>query len=234
MAEDCLHLSIWVPQQQPPDHQQHESRRRMEGQRGQPEDQKEAVNSSDEYEDVNNAQEEAGGQTREKKELHMSEEQLEDTAGLKSEDKVVIQENSSGVNDTKEGLAVLVWMTAGKNKSISSWLVALCPKLRTLNLKRQAALTPTDLQYKWFRQVERRHAWRGTGWSGKHHRGQVQRYSGTVVQWYSGTGAQGCSGTGVQAYMGTGVHWYSGTVVRWSSGTVVQWYFGTLIGRVVE
>ena len=162
MAEDCLHLSIWVPQQQP----QHESRRRMEGQRGQPEDQKEATNSSDEYEDANNAQEEAGGQTKEKKELHMSEEQLQDKAGMKSEEKLDILENSSGVNDTKEGLAVLVWMTAGKNKNISNWLFALCPKLRTLkslNSKRQAALTPTDLQYKWFRQVERRHAWRGTG-----------------------------------------------------------------------
>jgi hypothetical protein len=132
MAEDCLHLSIWVPQHQPLDHQQHESRRRTEGQRGQPEDQKDATNSSDEYEDANNAQEEAGGQTKEKKELHMSEEQLEDKAGMKSEDKLDILAKSSGVNDTKEGLAVLVWMTAGKDKSISSWLFALCPKLRTV------------------------------------------------------------------------------------------------------
>jgi hypothetical protein len=116
MAEDCLHLSIWVPQQQPLGHQQHESRRRMEGQRGQPEDQKEAMNSSDEYEDANNAQKEAGGQTKEKKELYVSEEQLEDAAGMKSEEKIDILENSSGVNDTKEGLAVLVWMTAGKEK----------------------------------------------------------------------------------------------------------------------
>jgi hypothetical protein len=131
MAEDCLHLSIWVPQQRPLGHQQHESRRRMEGQRGQPEDQKEAMNSSDEYEDANNAQEEAGGKTKEKKELHMSEEQLEDKAGMKSEDKLDILENSSGVNNTKEGLAVLVWMTAGKNINISSWLFALCPKVRT-------------------------------------------------------------------------------------------------------
>jgi hypothetical protein len=125
MAEDCLHLSIWVPQHQPLGHQQHESGRRMEGQRGQPEDQKEATNSSDEYEDANNAQEEAGGQ------LHMSEEQLEDKASMKIKDKLDILANSSGVNNTKEGLAVLVWMTAGKNKNISNWLFALCPKLRT-------------------------------------------------------------------------------------------------------
>jgi hypothetical protein len=131
MAEDCLHLSIWVPQHQPLGHQQHESRRRMEGQRGQPEDQKEATNSSDEYEDVNNAQEEAGGKTKEKTVLHINEEQLEDKARMKIKEKLDILENSSGVNDTKEGLAVLVWMTAGKNKSISSWLFALCPKVRT-------------------------------------------------------------------------------------------------------
>jgi hypothetical protein len=117
MAEDCLHLSIWVPQYQPLGHQQHESRRRMEGQRGQSEDQKEAINSSDEYEDANNAQEEAGGKTKEKKELHMSEEQLEDKASMKIKDKLDILANSSGVNNTKEGLAVLVWMTAGKDKS---------------------------------------------------------------------------------------------------------------------
>jgi hypothetical protein len=132
MAEDCLHLSIWVPQHQPLGQQQHESRRRMEDQRGQPEDQKEAINSSDEYEDANHAQEEAGGLTKEKKELHMHEEQLEDKASMKSEKKLDILENSSGVNNTKEGLAVLVWMTAGKNKNISSWLFALCPKLRTV------------------------------------------------------------------------------------------------------
>jgi hypothetical protein len=116
MAEDCLHLSIWVPHQQPLGHQQHESRRRMEDQRGQPEKEKDAINSSDEYEDANHAQEEAGGQTKEKKELHMSEEQLQDKAGMKSEEKLDSLANSSGVNDTKEGLAVLVWMTAGKDK----------------------------------------------------------------------------------------------------------------------
>jgi len=153
MAEDCLHLSIWVPQQQLQGHQQHESRRRMEGQRGQPEDQKEAIISSDEYEDANNAQEEAGGQTKEKNELHMNEEQLEDNAGMKSEEKLDILANSSGVNDTEEGLAVLVWMTAGKDKSISSWLFA-CPKTVMQRIFKICYEVPSVVKIDWGKKIK--------------------------------------------------------------------------------
>jgi len=145
MSEDCLHLSIWVPQHEPAGLQRQQSRRRRDDQ---PENRKQEIGSSEEHkgekversdgqqvdpenikgkeqlEDQENIKNKEhledkennndGGQLEDQEKIK-SDEQLEDQDDIKNGEQLENLKNSTSVDNKKENMAVLVWMTSGKN-----------------------------------------------------------------------------------------------------------------------